>query len=177
MTNAGCATRAGLVVTALLLAAVPAEARAAVGVTAAPAAPAMECEDYYAPPWGYPPDHCNYAIWDQPVYAAGAWYNGPLYWRLDNGERVFWINGRWQRHAWNGPLPRFIWGRKGFVVWHGRSHSGKHHWRFGSRHNWLGNPRAQRVDAAVQAQGAGPRTGRHRAQRNRRNRSHGGHSQ
>src|ERR1043166_9137285 len=23
--------------------------------------------DYYEPPWGYPPDYCNYQVWTQPV--------------------------------------------------------------------------------------------------------------
>jgi hypothetical protein len=37
--------------------------------------------DYYAPPWGYPPDYCRYQIWNQPVFYGGFWYGGPIYYR------------------------------------------------------------------------------------------------
>lgn len=117
--------------------AVVAPVRAAVAPPV-PLAPVPACEDYYNPPWGYPPDYCVYEIWDQPVHADGLWYNGPIYTRVDNNVRVFWIHGRWRRHTWTGPLPAFRWGRRGYVNWHGKSVLGKYHWRFGSRRNWRG---------------------------------------
>jgi hypothetical protein len=130
--------------TAVFSATTPAGAAVSVNVQAGPVAVAVagECDDYYAPPWGYPSNYCDYEIWDEPVYVGGVWYRGPIYWRMDNDVRVFWINGRWHRHAWVGPLPvSFAWGRQGFVSWHGKSFHGKHVWRFGSRHNWRGRHR------------------------------------
>jgi hypothetical protein len=124
--------------TALCVATAPASARAAIAVTVARGTQAADCDDYYSPPWGYPADYCNYEVWDQPVYADGIWYNGPIYTRADGGVRWFWIRGRWRRHAWTGTLPAFRWGRAGFVNWHGKSVRGKYQWRFGSRHNWRG---------------------------------------
>lgn len=170
----------GAVIATAFLAAAPAHTaiaaapRVGVAVATPATAPALDCEDYYAPPWGYPPDHCRYEIWDQPVYAGGVWYNGPIYWRLDNGVRVFWINGGWRPHGWNAPPPRFIWGRKGFVVWHGPSHFGKHHWRFGSRRNWRGSPAIRTAASPVVR--VGPRRGHggpHRRGHGRRGHGHG----
>src|SRR4051812_22010104 len=45
--------------------------------------PAAACDyyDYYNPPWGYPPDYCNYQVWQEPIYVGGAWYEGPIYYR------------------------------------------------------------------------------------------------
>jgi hypothetical protein len=120
------------------LVAAPGNVSAAPAVTGVLSAPAADCDDYYNPPWGYPPDYCNYEIWDQPVYADGVWFNGPIYMRATGGERWFWIRGKWRRHSWKGPLPAFRWGRQGFVNWHGKSARGKYQWRFGSRHNWRG---------------------------------------
>jgi len=60
------------------------------------------CDDYYAPPWGYPPDYCNYEIWYDPIYFGGAWYSGPIYYNVFGGENLYWLNGGWRRDEWRG---------------------------------------------------------------------------
>jgi len=68
--------------------------------------------DYYNPPWGYPPDYCNYQVGFDPVYVGGLWYGGPIYYRNFGGSRMFWLNGGWRRDEWRGPRPASIdWGR------------------------------------------------------------------
>jgi hypothetical protein len=37
-----------------------------------------------------------------PIYISGAWYHGPYRWRMEGGERVFWVNGGWRRNEWRG---------------------------------------------------------------------------
>ena len=64
--------------------------------------------DYYNPPWGYPPDYCNYQVWQQPVYVGGLWYSGPIYYRDFDGDRMFWLNGGWHRDEWRGERPGHI---------------------------------------------------------------------
>src|ERR1043165_8387531 len=69
-----------------------------------------EC-DYYTPPWGFPPDYCNYQLWYDPVYYGGAWYSGPFYYRNFGGLNYFWLNGGWRRDGWRGARPgRINWG-------------------------------------------------------------------
>lgn len=87
-----------------------------------------EAYDYYNPPWGYPPDYCNYNVWYEPVYFGGLWYSGPIYYRDFGGERMFWLNGDWHRDEWRGSRPAHIdWGHN--MRWtggpmHGRSFAG-----------------------------------------------------
>lgn len=50
----------------------------------------------YAP--GYSPYAGQYYY--EPIYIGGAWYHGPYRWRMENGERVFWVNGRWRHNEW-----------------------------------------------------------------------------
>ena len=118
----------------------PASAGTSVSVSVGPVGIAVagsDCDDYYEPPWGYPPDYCNYEVYDQPVYVGGVWYRGPIYWRYDNGVRVFWVNGAWRRHEWVGPMPRhWRWGHRGFMTWHGKTHFGRHSWVIGGHNNW-----------------------------------------
>src|ERR1041384_4753756 len=59
--------------------------------------PYASCDyyDYYEPPWGYPPDYCNYQVWTDPVYYGGLWYGGPIYYRSYAGVNWFWLNGGW----------------------------------------------------------------------------------
>jgi hypothetical protein len=81
--------------------------------------------DYYAPPWGAPPDYCDYNLWYQPVYLGGLWYSGPFYSRYVGGDRLFWLNGGWRRDGWRGARPAHIdWGRGGNVFWNGGLHRG-----------------------------------------------------
>lgn len=73
---------------------------------------ACDAYDYYDPPWGYPPDYCNYNVWYEPVYVGGLWYSGPVYYRDFGGERMFWLNGGWHHDEWRGARPAHIdWGR------------------------------------------------------------------
>jgi hypothetical protein len=66
--------------------------------------------DYYneAPPWGLPPDYCEYPVYFEPVYFEGTWYRGPIYYRWTHGRRLFWLHGGWREDAWRGPRPASI---------------------------------------------------------------------
>jgi hypothetical protein len=54
----------------------------------------------YAPGPGYSPYEGR--TYYDPVYFGGAWYHGPYRWRMEHGERVFWVNGGWHRNEWSG---------------------------------------------------------------------------
>ena len=105
---------------------------------------ACETYDYYDPPWGYPPDYCDYNVWYQPVYVGGLWYSGPIYYRDFGGDRMFWLNGGWHRDEWRGERPAHIdWSRN--MRWaggpeRGRSFGGGDAFR-GNRGNYGAIPR------------------------------------
>lgn len=63
--------------------------------------------DYYdiAPPWGLPPDYCDYPVYFGSVFWDGLWYRGPIYYRWYGGERLYWLNGGWHRDSWRGGRP------------------------------------------------------------------------
>src|SRR5438105_8721607 len=88
--------------------------------------------DYYNPPWGYPPDFCNYQVWQEPIYVGGLWYSGPTYYRTYGGERMFWLNGGWRPDEWRGARPsRIDWGRNRYwsgSIMHGRVGGGERAW-------------------------------------------------
>ncbi len=110
--------------------------------------------DYYdePPPWGLPPDYCDYPVYFEPVYWGGNWYRGPIYSRWYGGERLFWLNGGWRRDEWRGSRPEIRWEDRG--GWgHGHdwgrggydrnrssySGGGGHNWSGGNGgHNWSG---------------------------------------
>lgn len=71
--------------------------------------------DYYdePPPWGLPPDYCDYPVYFDPVYYDGIWYRGPIYSRWYGGERLFWLNGGWRRDEWRGARPDIRWQDRG----------------------------------------------------------------
>ena len=71
--------------------------------------------DYYdePPPWGLPPDYCDYPVYFEPIFIDGYWYRGPIYYRWYGGERMFWINGRWRRDEWRGARPAIRWVDRG----------------------------------------------------------------
>ena len=77
--------------------------------------------DYYdvAPPWGLPPDYCDYPVNFDPVFWGGYWYRGPIYYRWYGGERLYWLNGGWRRDEWRGARPSIRWNDCG--GWHGGS--------------------------------------------------------
>ena len=110
--------------------------------------------DYYnyydeAPPWGLPPDYCDYPVYFEPVFLDGYWYRGPIYYRWYGGERLFWLNGSWRRDQWRGGRPQIRWEDRG--GW-GRGHDsnrwsgggdGRGHWSGGggggdNRGHWSG---------------------------------------
>ena len=88
--------------------------------------------DYYdeAPPWGLPPDYCDYPVNFDPVYFDGYWYRGPIYYRYYHGDRLFWLNGGWRHDGWRGSRPDIRWQDRG--GW-GRGDN----WNRGG-HNWSG---------------------------------------
>lgn len=98
--------------------------------------------DYYdvAPPWGLPPDYCEYPVYYEPVYWGGSWYRGPIYYRWYGGERLYWLNGGWRRDGWRGARPSIRWtdhgGWHGGHAWGGRF-DGNRGWGDGHR-NWSG---------------------------------------
>ncbi len=72
--------------------------------------------DYYdqPPPWGLPPDYCEYPVNFEPVYFGGSWYRGPIYYRWYGGGRMYWLNGGWRRDEWRGARPSSIrWSDRG----------------------------------------------------------------
>lgn len=94
--------------------------------------------DYYdePPPWGLPPDYCDYPVYFEPVYYDGYWYRGPIYYRWYGGERLFWLNGGWHRDGWRGHRPEIRWQDRGSHFrggWGGRDGGG--HDRRGDQ-NW-----------------------------------------
>jgi hypothetical protein len=74
--------------------------------------------DYYdePPPWGLPPDYCDYPVYFEPVFFDGYWYRGPIYYRWTHGRRLFWLHGGWHEDAWRGPRPPSIdWRTRGGI--------------------------------------------------------------
>ncbi|MGC9953528.1 MAG: hypothetical protein ABSD21_04530 [Rhizomicrobium sp.] len=71
--------------------------------------------DYYdePPPWGLPPDYCDYPVYFEPVYYDDYWYRGPIYYRWYGGERLFWLNGGWRHDEWRGARPEIRWEDRG----------------------------------------------------------------
>ena len=71
--------------------------------------------DYYdqPPPWGLPPDYCDYPVYFDPVYYGGNWYRGPIYYRWYGGERLYWLNGDWRHDGWRGGRPNIQWQDRG----------------------------------------------------------------
>ncbi|MGA7713835.1 MAG: hypothetical protein WCA81_18220 [Rhizomicrobium sp.] len=97
--------------------------------------------DYYdeAPPWGLPPNYCDYPVYFEPVFFDGYWYRGPIYYRWEGGERLFWLNGGWRRDQWRGPRPQIRWQNRGGWGrdrggWGGNHGGGNNHWSGGGSH-------------------------------------------
>lgn len=112
-----------LVAGAEFASAVPAEAGVSAGISFGwygPGYPAFAdpCDyyDYYdeAPPWGLPPDYCEFPVYFGSVFWGGTWYRGPIYYRWDGGHRLYWLNGGWRTDEWRGGLPPAIhWSLRG----------------------------------------------------------------
>src|SRR5277367_2356625 len=65
----------------------------------------------YCDQFGCPDDFWDMPVYYGPVFYAGYWYDGPLYFRDWYGHRQFWIHGGWHSDEWRGPHPG--WWRQG----------------------------------------------------------------
>ena len=69
---------------------------------------------------GYSPYEGEYYY--DPIYIGGGWYHGPYRWRMERGERVFFVNGGWHRNEWRGgAMPNSIMFRNGGSFRDGRN--------------------------------------------------------
>lgn len=68
---------------------------------------------------GYSPYDDEYYY--EPIYFGGAWYHGPYRWRMNHGERMFYVNGGWRRDEWRGARPNNIMFRNGGSFRNGRN--------------------------------------------------------
>lgn len=71
------------------------------------------------------PDYVPYdaEFYYDPIFVDGAWYHGPYRWRMVHGVRVFWVDGRWHRNEWRGPVPaRLVFRNGGY--WRGGHYGG-----------------------------------------------------
>jgi len=94
---------------------VPASATAGVDISVNLGAPAVVVSPDYAP--------YDAEFYYDPIYIDGAWYHGPYRWRMVHGERVFWVDGRWHRNEWRGPIPVSLEFRNG-GYWRGGRYAG-----------------------------------------------------
>lgn len=128
----GAALMAALLTGVAVLGGAPAKADVAIGfsfgVDGGYFSDPCDYYDYYdqPPPWGLPPDYCEYPVYFEPIYVGGSWYRGPVYYRWYGGDRLFWINGRWRRDEWRGPRPQIRWTDRG--GWHARGAWGNNGW-------------------------------------------------
>lgn len=61
----------------------------------------------YCDRFGCPSRYWAYPIYYGPVFYDGAWFRGPVYTRVVDGEHWYWIHGAWHRDQWHGPRPRW----------------------------------------------------------------------
>ena len=126
------------------------------------------CEyyDYYdePPPWGLPPDYCDYPVYFEPVFFGGYWYRGPIYYRWAHGRRMFWLHGGWREDGWRGPRPPGIdWQMRGGINHgfrpgmniRGGFRGGPRPWNGGSR-GGIGGPSGRPWTGDHRAPGASP---------------------
>jgi hypothetical protein len=132
---------------AALAVATPAAARPSIGISFGFGLPgyanfgACDYYDYYnaPPPWGLPPNYCNYNVYFQPIYWNGEWYRGPVYYRFEGGRRVFWLNGSWRRADWRHRPSNIQWRERGRQHFRhnyrhrGYQHGGYYHQQRGNR--------------------------------------------
>ena len=102
---------------AALMVSVPATAGVDVSVGIGVPAPVL----VVGPGPGYSPYEGQYYY--DPIFVSGFWYHGPHRWKMRNGHRVYFLNGRWHRNEWrNGAMPMAITFRNG-----GQYRSGRYH--------------------------------------------------
>lgn len=86
---------------------------------------------------GCPDQYWDYPVYYGPVFYAGNWFNGPVYYRDFGGARWFWVRGGWHRDEWRGRHPN--WWRDNyrygpalgyqFYLGHGFRHDRDRYWR------------------------------------------------
>jgi hypothetical protein len=134
--------------------------------------------DYYdePPPWGLPPDYCEYPVYFEPVYYDGYWYRGPIYYRWSGGERLYWLNGGWRHDNWRGGRADIRWeDRGGFgrsSNWN-RGYGGGRSY-YGGGGNWSGGGRDYRSGGGDRNSYRGDYGGGNRSSGGRDNWSGGG---
>jgi hypothetical protein len=107
--------KSAIVVAAMASATALVPGAATAGVTIGIGLPAV----VVAPSPGYVPYDEQYYY--EPIYISGSWYHGPYRWRMRGGERVFFVDGRWQRNEWReGRIPASIVFRNGGELRGGR---------------------------------------------------------
>lgn len=61
----------------------------------------------YCDRWGCPGDYWDYPVFYGPVYFEGEWYEGPVYYRYEDGDYWYWVHGGWRRDEWRGERPEW----------------------------------------------------------------------
>ena len=113
--------------------------------------------DYYnvPPPWGLPPGYCGYQVYYGPVYWGDTWYRGPIYYRGDGDDRLYWLNGGWRHNEWHHNYrPNIEWRDRGYGHWRGGYTGGTHwdHRSYGGRlhdRNYGGQPHDRNYGGGV----------------------------
>ena len=94
----------------------------------------------YCDDWGCPSGYWDYPVYYGPVFYAGQWYRGPVYYRRIHGDYWYWIHGGWHRDQWHGRRPAW-WHRnrheyhygpalgRDYYRGHGFRHDNDRHWR------------------------------------------------
>lgn len=98
--------------------------------------------------WGCPGDYWDYPVYYGPVFYDGAWFDGPVYYRVIGDEHIYWVHGGWHRDEWRGPHPGW-WGHYrygpalGYTFYEGHGfHHGRDpfwhgdHWDNGRHRGW-----------------------------------------
>jgi hypothetical protein len=88
-------TLAAAVLAAGAAALLPTAASAGVDISVGVGVPGV-----YATGPGYSPYEGQ--MYYDPIFYDGSWYHGPYRWRMEDGQRVFWLNGGWHRNEWQG---------------------------------------------------------------------------
>jgi hypothetical protein len=61
----------------------------------------------YCDHWGCPDRYWADPVYYGPVFYDGAWFRGPVYTRVVDGEHLYWIHGGWHRDEWRGAQPHW----------------------------------------------------------------------
>lgn len=107
--------------------------------------------------WGCPGDYWGYPVFYGPVFFDGGWFNGPVYYRVVDGDYWYWVHGGWHRDEWHGPHPGW-WGHYhygpalGYTFYSGHGfHHGRDpfwhgdHWDNGNHRGWDKHGGGERV--------------------------------